>query len=208
MNIEEANSDLLGKTYSIPLNVKQFLQSMMNSVGEGKQRIQNLLSNPNPTYEQIKRFKHDIEHSYQGDWSIVLNWINSVLGTDRGSIYNKKKNTMDTGMQNRFIKPHEKDSVIGFGSLRENKKVIKITEQQQELLKKEILSESDDYSRYKASVLREILSVKEQQLANLNQEVDSIKQLIQAKTKVRQPVESSPNNELSHDVDLVAPPLE
>ena len=85
---------------------------------------------------------------------------------------------------------------------------IKITEQQQELLKKEILSESDDYSRYKASVLREILSVKEQQLANLNQEVDSIKQLIQAKTKVRQPVESSPNNELSHDVDLVAPPLE
>lgn len=208
MKITEANSDLLGKTYAIPLKVQQFLQSMMNSVGEGKQRIQNLLSNPNPTYEQIKRFKHDIEHSYQGDWSMALNWINGVLASDRQSIYNKKKTTMDTGMQNRFIKPHEKDNVIGFGGLRENNKVmkIKITEEQQQLIKEEILNEGENYSRYKSSALREILAEKQEQLINLKQEIKNITQILNSKAKVKQ---SSPvNDELSNDIDLVAPELQ
>lgn len=209
MKINEANSDLLGKTYAIPLKVRQFLQSMANAGGEGTERINNLLSNPNPTYEQIKRFKHDIEHSYQGDWSLALNWINGVLATDRQSIYNKKKTTMDTGMQNRFIKPHEKDNVIGFGSLRENKKImkIKITEEQENLIKEEILKEGENYSRYKSSALREILAEKQQQLINLKEEIKSITQLLNAKSKIKQSLNST-NDELKTDINLIAPELE
>ena len=140
--INEANSDLQGKSYKLPLNVIQFLQAKSNSP-EGGKRVTGLLNNPNAvSYEQLKRFKHDIENggNYNGDWGTVLNWINSILGRDRNTVDNQKRTTMEIGMENRFRKTHDKNTSLTPLSEVITKK-IKITEKQHKLIEEFILNE-------------------------------------------------------------------
>lgn len=107
----EANSALQGKTYQFNDDVMEFLKTKVG--GEGDKRIQGILDDGGiMSYELIKRFKHDIESEYSGDWGVVLNFINTVLNSDRKAIEIGKEVTSDTGMENRFRDEHEKDGII------------------------------------------------------------------------------------------------
>ena len=134
--LNEANSDLQDQEYKIPLDILSFLKT---KVGEGGDRIQGILNKSSMNYSQIKRFKHDIENSYQGDWSKVLTWINSVLTSDRNFVDKQKRTPMELGVENRFKKTHDKNhaQLTSLSSLFEGKKVIKITEEQYKLIKKQ-----------------------------------------------------------------------
>lgn len=108
----EANSALQGKTYQFNDEVMNFLKTKVDSV-EGGKRVQGILNdNGVMNYEQIKRFKHDIESEYSDDWSIVLNFINNALDSDRNAVELGKEVTADTGMQNRYRDEHEKDGIV------------------------------------------------------------------------------------------------
>lgn len=119
-----ANSSLLGNEYGIPSNIVELLKQKDNA-GEGQKRINELISGGKATYEQLKRFKHDIENKYQGDWSEILNWINSVLSTERNGVKYGNKVQMDVGAQNKFRSEHNKDN-NGI----EATKVVRISESQ------------------------------------------------------------------------------
>lgn len=170
-NIVEDNSQLVGKTYSVPLNVKQFLQTKS---GEGIDRINWLLKN-NPNYNQLKRFKYDIENNYQSDWSPILGWINGILNKDTSIIKDKKTTTMETGMENRFRKTHDKQHGNNLTPLTEK---IKITETQAKLLVKEIIIESENYNLYKLSTLRDLLNQKTDLIMNTKEEIKKIQTII------------------------------
>lgn len=138
-NLNETNSSLVNKTYQVPLNVLQFLQKKQ---GEGDKRIQGIINSPTLSYEQVKRFKHDIENSYQGDWSPVVMWLNGILGTDRNMVDSQKRTTMEIGLENRFRKTHDKDHNKNLTPLSEVKK-LKITEEQALLIRREIVKEAN-----------------------------------------------------------------
>lgn len=110
----EANSALQGKTYQLNDEVMAFLRSKTD--GEGGKRVQTIIDdNGILSYEQMKRFKHDIENEYVGDWSVVLNFINVELNSDRKNIEIGKEVTSDTGMENRYRDEHEKDGYVPDG---------------------------------------------------------------------------------------------
>ena len=191
--INEANSALEGKSYPIPIQVKQFLQS---KAGNGDERITAFIRSDSQTYEQLKRLKHDIETGVlQGDWSAVINWVNSILTRDRSVENNRKKTTMEIGMENRYRKTHDKDYNANITplSVNENKvKKIKITESQNEILKKTLISEGEDFTRYKANALRTLLKEKMEALACLKNDIREINSILN-KPKISSDMEMSEN---------------
>ena len=107
----EANSALIGKTYQLNSNVMDFLKNKLNN-SEGSKRVKGIINDKGiMTYEQLKRFKHDIENTYTEDWSLVLNFINNILTSDRNSVELEKKHTSNIGMNNRYRGNHNKDSI-------------------------------------------------------------------------------------------------
>lgn len=106
-----ANSDLINKEYKLPSNIIKTLESKKELDSEGNKRINNWLESGVATYQQLKRFKNDIENNYdKSEWGDVLRWLNSILNLDRGSIYRSKKVKSDIGLDNMFRKSHFKDS--------------------------------------------------------------------------------------------------
>lgn len=182
-DIVETNSDIQGKMYHVPLTVIQALKSKAESGDqEGSDRIAAILQNSTMNYEQVKRFKHDIENKYQGDWTAALTWINSVLATDRNVIQKSKETTMDTGMENRFRKTHDKDhnsNLTPLSSITEHRKVtLMLTEAQVKML-----NESENYNIYKVSALREMLKNKKELLIKTKNEIKSISEILDSKIK-------------------------
>lgn len=111
LSFNEANSALKGNEYQLSDEAMQFLRSKASSP-EGGKRIRSILSNSGiMSYELLKRFKHDIEHTYQGDWSLVLNNINSILTSARNGEEVGKSTMADTGMENVYRDEHEKDGI-------------------------------------------------------------------------------------------------
>lgn len=157
----EANSSLQGKHYAVPKEVIEFLQTKQGS--EGEERVDNLLNNPQISYEQLKRFKHDIENKYEGDWDLVLSWINTTLNTDRHDVASGKQITHDTGMQNRYKDEHEKDGIHA------------------PKINKHTITESTDYSVYKKKALRDILNTKLKELYEMQRTVNEIKKILKLK---------------------------
>ena len=69
------------------------------------------------TYKQLKRIKNFFDNfkGNQKETSFILNggvemknWVNDQLRKMREGLKMTKTNKMNTGMQNQFIKPHEK----------------------------------------------------------------------------------------------------
>jgi hypothetical protein len=103
---------------------------------------------------------------------------------------------MEIGMENRYRKTHDKDynaNIIPL-SVNENKivKKIKITEAQSELLKKELIAEGEDFTRYKANALRNLLKEKMEALSCLKNEIREINSILN-KPKASSDVEISEN---------------
>jgi len=174
----ETNSAITGKKYHVPHNVVEFLQSKS---GEGNRRIQGILQNPTMNYEQVKRFKHDIENEYQDDWTPAITWINSVLSTDRNMVDNQKRTTMEIGMENRFRKTHDKDynSNLTPLSMNEEMKVkLIVTEEQFNLI-----NESEDFNKYKVVALREMLKEKKDLIMKTKEEIKKINAILTSKIK-------------------------
>lgn len=196
-----ANSSLEGKTYQLPVNVIQFLKS---KASVGGKRIQGLINNPNATYEQLKRFKHDIENGLSGDWSTVLNWINSVLGNDRGVVDNQKRTTMETGMENRFRKTHEKDYNSNLTPLSEDNKImkIKITEDQYRIIEQEIINESENFGQYRTKALRDLLKQKNDLISKTRQEIKEITDILN-KRKRTSKIDPEPTEPVELNQEIV-----
>ena len=84
---------------------------------EGYKRNQELQDKKFIEYKQLKRIKNFFDNfiGNQKDPSFILNggvemknWVNNELRKMRDYTKMTKKNKMDAGMQNQFIKPHEK----------------------------------------------------------------------------------------------------
>lgn len=117
------NSDLYNKTAKIPESLIKHLNDSFGSISadssiEGFKRNKELRETGIATYQQIKRIKNWFD-SYSGkkeDAPFILNggdrmntWCNHVLNHWRDSIESGKQIKSDTGMQNAFIDPHDKE---------------------------------------------------------------------------------------------------
>lgn len=116
------NKDLYGKQYKIPNNILDHLKKYSNN-----ESISNLLSNGNISYSQMKKLKHRMENGEKKELGedSFYNWVNQTLNSDRGSVETSKQVKSDTGMQNQFIRPHEKQ---GFSNHNDVNQDVKITE--------------------------------------------------------------------------------
>ena len=119
------NSDLINKLYKIPDNVTNKVKHMLAIIhtndkqAKGVKRAKDLVDNKKISYGQMKRLKSYFD-SYKGDGKddeykliggkVTRKWVDNALKTDRESIKTNKKVKMDGGMENQFIKTHEKDN--------------------------------------------------------------------------------------------------
>ena len=113
------NSDLKDDKYVIPDELRSTLSSRlksMNKSDKGYSRCNTLLSDGNVTYSQAKKLKHELENELDGnDYDNVggddmLTFLDSSLGNRRNSVKGGKKNRMNAGMENQFLKSHTKDN--------------------------------------------------------------------------------------------------
>jgi hypothetical protein len=89
------NSQMQGKTYAVPANLRNFLGNAL-------------------TYENLKRIKSEM-NSFKKEKNLAefnkkggdasLKWIDETLKMDRNSIKGVKEIGMDTGRENMFQKP-------------------------------------------------------------------------------------------------------
>jgi len=95
-----ANSQMEGKTYAVPENLRTFLGNAI-------------------TYENLKMTKTRLTQAKEAEnldefnrkgGENALKWIEETLKTDRDSIYGIKKTGMEAGRENQFLKTHEKDT--------------------------------------------------------------------------------------------------
>ena len=120
------NSGLYGNMVPFPEQMRNHLMSCMNRANgvdqnsEGFKRNQELQGQDTISYQQLKRIKNffDTFKGNPNEPSYILNggnemksWVNITLNQMRSSPEMTKKNKMETGMENQFIKTHEKDSI-------------------------------------------------------------------------------------------------
>lgn len=117
------NKDLYDKEIEFPVEKRNLLKKNFSMVKgadenvEGFKRNQELQNAKFIGYKQLKRIKNFFDN-FKGkhtDAPFVLNggfemknWVNDELRKMREFGYMNKRNKMDAGMQNQFIKPHEK----------------------------------------------------------------------------------------------------
>ena len=119
------NKDLYNRKVKLPDTLinhlgKSFEMVEADSNVEGYNRNKDLRNEPVLTYQQLKRIKNWFD-SYNGnkeDAPFILNggdrmskWCNHVLDHWRKTLESGKQIKMDTGMENQFIKNHEKDGL-------------------------------------------------------------------------------------------------
>lgn len=126
------NKNLYDKEIEIPENIRKNLKncfSMVKNVdedSEGYKRNVELQDAKFIGYKQLKRIKNffDNFNGSQKDPSFILNggvimknWVNNELRRLREFQYLTKRNKMDAGMANQFIKPHSKNDLRNMDSL-------------------------------------------------------------------------------------------
>ena len=117
------NKAIYDKEIELPENYREHLKVCFQKVknpdkhGEGYKRNQELQNQRFIGYPQLKRIKNFFDNfkGNQKDTSFILNggvemknWVNDQLRKMREGLKMTKTNKMNTGMQNQFIKPHEK----------------------------------------------------------------------------------------------------
>lgn len=121
--IVEENSELKNRVFPIPPGVrKHLLNTLHNYKGDktinGYKRLNNLLNSQTITYQELKRLKNFFDHYNGTDKSAefilnggkpLKNWVYNTLNTATAAIKNFKQAKKDAGIDNAFIKPHQKD---------------------------------------------------------------------------------------------------
>lgn len=112
------NSDLYNKRIPIPEDVTRYLEQCFNSTKnvpettEGYKRNQDLRSNSEISYQQLKRMKNWFDNfkGHNNEPSFVLNgghyvknWVNQTLGSMRDGV-KQSKETKSTVLPNQFKK--------------------------------------------------------------------------------------------------------
>lgn len=169
----EENSELRNRTFPIPKEVRKMLQTTLNNYNgdktiEGYKRLNNILSMDNISYREMKRIKNFFDNYSGTDKSAefilnggepMKNWVNATLGQATKAIHDFKQAKKDAGVNNAFIKNHEKDrqnhkknkpttakfnvtnqNMLDNNTIRYNeskKRVICITEEQAKMIKKQ-----------------------------------------------------------------------
>lgn len=121
------NRELYDSTVVFPDQMKNHLRICFQKVNcndhsvEGYNRNLELQKQSNITYQQLKRIKNFFDN-FKGrdtDAPYILNggnemksWVNNTLNQMRINPKMTKRNKMETGMENQFIKNHEKKDFI------------------------------------------------------------------------------------------------
>ena len=117
------NRELYHREVEFPKELRSHLKKSLSSLKnvnkneEGYKRNNELQNQETMTYKQLKRIKNFFDN-FKGnheDTNFILNggttmknWVNNELRKLREYPKMTKKNKMETGMQNQFIKSHEK----------------------------------------------------------------------------------------------------
>jgi hypothetical protein len=117
------NKELYDSEIEFPKNLRNHMKVSFQKIsnadpnGEGYKRNKELQSKNFITYKQLKRIKNFFDN-FKGNHKepeFILNggvemknWVNNELRRMRENPKITKRNKMETGMQNQFIKPHEK----------------------------------------------------------------------------------------------------
>lgn len=117
------NKDLYDSEIEFPEHLRKHLKISFfklkekNKRSEGYKRNEELQNKKFITYKQLKRIKNFFDNfkGNEKDKEFILNggfqmknWVNDTLRRLRDGLHITKKNKMETGMPNQFIKPHEK----------------------------------------------------------------------------------------------------
>lgn len=119
----EDNQELRDKRFPIPDGVRKHLAKTLASYDgdktvDGYKRLNNLLSSEGVSYRDMKRIKNFFD-TYVGtnkSADYILNggdtmkwWVENTLGRARKTIDDFKRAKKDAGIDNAYIKPHEKE---------------------------------------------------------------------------------------------------
>jgi len=117
------NKDLYNSEVELPNHLRKHLKISFyklkekNKRSEGYKRNQELQNKNFITYKQLKRIKNFFDNfkGNQEDKEFILNggfpmknWVEDTLRKLREGLKITKKNKMEAGMSNQFIKNHEK----------------------------------------------------------------------------------------------------
>jgi hypothetical protein len=117
------NKSLYDSIIEFPKDKQKHMKKCFDSVkgvdenSEGYKRNKELQTKNYITYKQLKRIKNFFDNfkGNQKETAFILNggvemknWVNDQLRKMREGLKMTKTNKMNTGMQNQFIKPHEK----------------------------------------------------------------------------------------------------
>jgi hypothetical protein len=145
------NNNLYGKSVNLPEEVVNHLTQCFNNAKgadnstEGYRRNKELREKKSITYQVLKRMKNwfDNSNKEKNDLSYILNggdkmkeWIDRELRGMRTGDYLTKRNKSDTGMQNQFISPHEKDNPNKLSNMDYDVQVTESLKRINELIKK------------------------------------------------------------------------
>ena len=115
-----ANKDLQGKKFEIPYELKNNLNSILqsfngNESARGYSRLKGLVDKGELSYEQMKRIKNYFDTT-EPDENITeyrLNggekmkeWVNDELSQERDKVHHHKELRKDQGEKNQFRKAH------------------------------------------------------------------------------------------------------
>lgn len=174
----EENSELKNRIFPIPDGVRNILQQTLENYNgdktvDGYKRLNNLLNSKTISYSEMKRIKNFFDNYIGTNKSteFILNggepmktWVNNTLFTARKAIQDFKQAKKDAGIENAFIKHHEKN--------RQSKKTNKPTANN---IKTNNLSNkmmNGTNMKYE-SIQKHVIVITESQLKNLKEAVDN-----------------------------------
>lgn len=122
--LTEGNKELKNRIFPLGKEIKKHLINTINTYDgdktvDGYKRLNNILSMKNGiSYNEMKRIKNFFDN-YQGtdkSFEFILNggepmklWVNNTLNTATKAIHDFKQSKKDAGIENAFIKTHEKN---------------------------------------------------------------------------------------------------
>ena len=124
--IFEGNQDLNNRTFPLAKGIRKHLRNTLdNYTGDktvdGYKRLNNVLEMDSISYHEMKRIKNFFDN-YKGTpksaefilngGEPMMNWVNNTLNTATKAVRDFKQAKKDAGINNAFIKPHEKQRQI------------------------------------------------------------------------------------------------
>jgi len=134
------NKQLYDKEIELPRELRRHLETSISKLkdidktDEGYKRNQELQTKKFISYKQLKRIKNFFDNfkGSQKENSFILNggvpmknWVNNELRKMRENPKMTKTNKMNAGMENQFIKPHEKKDFTNVRPSQEHKSTLK-----------------------------------------------------------------------------------